>query len=186
MHGRSRKNASEIPTSSRGDGRQTMDMFARGVRSRIMRAVKGRGTGAEAKLRLLLAQFQIRFREQATELPGRPDFVNDRLRIALFIDGDFWHGRWWRRGGRLPVANREYWVQKLRRNRQRDRTTDRLLRRHRWIVVRIWESDLTKKPELVAERIQAVLRRRRRQRLQRSDGRPAPGRSGGRASRAAG
>jgi DNA mismatch endonuclease (patch repair protein) len=165
MRGRSRKSVSETLTNSHGDGRRTMDMFASEVRSRIMAAVKGRGTGAEAKLRSLLAQFQIRFREQAAELPGCPDYVNDRLRVALFVDGDFWHGRWWRRGGRLPVANREYWVQKLRRNRQRDRTTDRLLRRHKWTVLRIWESDLTEKPKLVAARIRAALDRRRRQLL---------------------
>jgi DNA mismatch endonuclease (patch repair protein) len=75
--------------------------------------------------------------------------VNDRLRIAVFVDGDFWHGRWWRRGGKVPYANRSYWLGKFRRNRERDRQVDRRLRRHGWAVVRIWESELLSRPDAV-------------------------------------
>src|SRR2546429_9412785 len=113
-------------------------------RSAVMRAVKGAGTGAEAAFAALGLGY--RFREQARELPGTPDFVHDRLRVAIFVDGDFWHGRWWFERRAAPEGNREYWISKFERNRARDRAADCLLRRRGWAVVRVWESDLRANP----------------------------------------
>src|SRR5256885_3792167 len=112
MREQSKKNEDAILTSSRGSGRSA-DMFTTEVRSRIMRAVKGRDTTAEARLGAVLGAFRLSFKAQAENLPGCPDFIQERLRVAVFVDGDFWHGRWWRRGGRLPVSNRAYWIRKL-------------------------------------------------------------------------
>jgi DNA mismatch endonuclease (patch repair protein) len=139
------------------------EMFTAAERSRVMRAVRGSDTAAEGRLRELLRLLptRIRFREQANELPGCPDFVNHRLRIAVFVDGDFWHGRWWRRGGKVPIANRAYWLAKFRRNRERDRQADRSLRRHGWAVIRVWESDLFRRPDAVGVEFLRRLRKRR-------------------------
>jgi DNA mismatch endonuclease Vsr len=136
-------------------------MFTPEERSRVMRAVKGKGTKAEDALRRLLRPLRLRFREHPANLPGRPDFANDRLRIAIFVDGDFWHGRWWRRGGKLPVSNRRYWVAKLQRNVERDRQADRRLRNSGWSVVRIWETDLLRDPRSVLDVVRRRISRRR-------------------------
>jgi DNA mismatch endonuclease, patch repair protein len=137
------------------------EMFTTVERSRVMRALKGRGNASEERLRVLLRRCAIRFREQADDLPGCPDFVNDRLRIVVFVDGDFWHGRWWRRGGKVPSANRSYWLAKFRRNRERDRQVDRRLRRHGWAVVRIWESELLSRPDVALAVLTARFAKRR-------------------------
>lgn len=137
------------------------DMFTTAERSRVMRAVKGRGNASEERFRELLQRCSIRCREQADDLPGCPDFVNDRLRMVMFVDGDFWHGRWWRRGGQVPYTNRSYWLAKFRRNRERDREADRRLRRRGWAVVRIWESELLSRPDVVLAVLTARLAKRR-------------------------
>jgi len=142
--------------------RKSSDTFTVDERSRIMRAVKAKGTKAEADALRLLRRLGLRFQAHPDDLQGRPDFVNARLRVAIFVDGDFWHGRWWRRGGKLPVANRSYWVAKLKRNVARDRRTDRLLRRRGWSVLRIWESDIQRDPASVLNLLRGRLARRRR------------------------
>ena len=87
-------------------------------------------------------------------LPGKPDFVFRRQRLAVFVDGCFWHGC--ARHLRVPRDNRPYWKHKIARNLQRDRQTNRHLRRAGWRVVRIWEHAL-RSPDLVARRIAANL-----------------------------
>lgn len=139
------------------------EILTAAARSRVMRSVKRSGTAAERRLRDLLQRLWTRtkFHEQASELPGCPDFVSYRLRVVVFVDGDFWHGRWWRRGGKVPVANRAYWLAKFRRNRERDRQADRRLRRHGWAVIRVWESDLLRRPQTVGIALSRKLRQRR-------------------------
>jgi DNA mismatch endonuclease (patch repair protein) len=127
-----------------------------------MRAVKSRGTISERRLAAVLKAIGIRVREHADELPGRPDFVNDRLRLAVFLDGDFWHGRDWFEFGEAPVNNRPYWLRKFEKNASRDARATRLLRRHGWSVVRIWESDLLRAPEEVRRRVDRMVSSRRR------------------------
>ena len=152
------------------------EMFTAAERSRVMRAVKGRGTTAEGTLCDLLRRLptRTRFREQADELHGCPDFVNYRLRIAVFVDGDFWHGRWWRRGRKVPTSNRAYWLAKFRRNRRRDCQTDRRLRRRGWAVIRVWESDLLRRPDIVEVELLCRLRKRRAHLRRRAGARAAP------------
>ncbi len=137
------------------------DMFTTAERSRVMRAIKARGTATEERIRELLQRCSVRCREQASDLPGCPDFVNNRLRIVVFVDGDFWHGRWWRRGGKFPSEHRLYWLAKFRRNRERDRQVNRRLRRRGWAVVRIWESELLSRPNDVMAVLAARLAKRR-------------------------
>jgi DNA mismatch endonuclease (patch repair protein) len=88
-------------------------------------------------------------------LPGRPDLVVRRFRIAVFCDGDFWHGRnWSNRKRKLATGwNARYWVAKIQRNRERDRRTTALLRRLGWHVVRVWESEVRRNPNRAAAKI---------------------------------
>ena len=89
---------------------------------------------------------------------GKPDFVFRRERVAMFVDGCFWHGCPKPKHASLPTNNAEWWAAKLNRNRERDRLVSRVLRKAGWRVVRVWECDLSAKTRLrVAARIFRVL-----------------------------
>ena len=91
-------------------------------------------------------------------LPGKPDFVFRRERLAVFVDGCFWHGC--PSHLRMPASNVAYWNAKLERNMARDRRVNADLRRQGWTVVRIWEHALSE-PKRVAARLLRLLGRRR-------------------------
>jgi DNA mismatch endonuclease, patch repair protein len=125
------------------------------LRSRIMRSNKSRGNlSTELTLMRLLRSNGISGWRRGVLITGRPDFVFTRDRIAIFIDGCFWHGCKCRR---LPKKNREYWDAKFRDNRARDKRTTRDLRARGWIVIRIWEHQLKHKPALVIRRVAQAL-----------------------------
>jgi DNA mismatch endonuclease (patch repair protein) len=108
----------------------------------------------------------FRFRLATERLPGRPDFVFVRQRVAVFVDGDFWHGRQWRNRGfdslvshLRGIRNSAYWIRKIERNIARDRGVNRRLRAAGWRVVRVWESELKKTPERCIRRVVLQLER---------------------------
>jgi DNA mismatch endonuclease (patch repair protein) len=78
-------------------------------------------------------------------LPGRPDFAFPARRLAVFVDGCFWHGC--PRHGTLPKGNARFWREKIARNRERDREVNLELRRRGWRVIRIWEHELRRPAE---------------------------------------
>ena len=82
---------------------------------------------------------------RGSKLPGKPDFVFPARRLAVFVDGCFWHGC--PKHCRMPASNRKFWRDKITRNRQRDRKVNRLLRARNWRVLRIWEHALARKNE---------------------------------------
>jgi DNA mismatch endonuclease, patch repair protein len=95
-------------------------------------------------------------------LPGRPDIVFPTARVAVFCDGDFWHGRnWAERRRRLERgSNADYWVKKIAANRARDARYNRALKELGWTVVRFWETDILADPARPAAEIEALIRRR--------------------------
>lgn len=105
-----------------------------------MRANKSRDTQPELALRRILHLRGMRYRVDHAPIPGlrrRADVVFTRLRIAVFVDGCFWHGC--PEHATVPRTNTDYWTPKLQRNIERDRDTDAILMLHRWSVLRIWE-----------------------------------------------
>ena len=131
--------------------------------SASMRHVRGRDTSLELALRRALWKRGLRYRLHVASLPGTPDIVFPTERIAVFCDGDFWHGRDWpsRRDKLARGSNPDYWIPKIKGNRRRDRRVDRLLVALRWRGVRVWESAIRRDPERVANRIARVLARAR-------------------------
>lgn len=125
-----------------------------------MSRIRSKDTGPERLLRSLLWRMGFRFRKHRRDLPGRPDAAFASARVALFMDGDFWHGRLLLEKGRCPETNRAFWEAKLRRNAERDRETDAELAAAGWLPLRVWESDLKKDPERTAEAVAAVIRSR--------------------------
>jgi len=108
-------------------------------RSYCMSRVKGRDTGLEKTVRSELRKRGLRFKRYAKELPGNPDIVFSEARVAVFVDGDFWHGyRFpsWKSG--VPP----FWRKKIGKNRQRDRRNFAKLRSMGWRVVRLWQHEI--------------------------------------------
>lgn len=99
-----------------------------------------------------------RFRKNYAKLPGKPDIVFLAQRVAVFCDSDFWHGRNWRALKKRLTTNPEYWIPKLKRNRQRDRKINKELHNMGWTVLRFWESDIKAAPDVCVAAIVAALR----------------------------
>ena len=115
-----------------------MDTVSQAKRSWIMAQVKSFGArSTEERFRGLLQQHRITGWRRNYPLFGKPDFVFPKARVAVFLDGCFWHGHPER--CRMPQANRPYWQRKIERNVARDRAVNRRLRERGWKVLRIWE-----------------------------------------------
>ena len=126
--------------------------------SAIMRHVKSKDSAPELALRKALWARGARYRLHAKNLPGRPDVFFPSVRVAVFIDGDFWHGNQWQRRGYACLSDQfsesdssDYWVGKIGGNTARDRYNTRALLAAGWTVLRFWESDLLAAPEVYAE-----------------------------------
>ena len=112
-------------------------------RRRVMSSVLPRGNrSTELALMKLLRELHIMGWRRHCDLPGHPDFAFRRQRVAVFVDGCFWHGcaRCYTR----PSTNPRFWALKLKANRARDRRQSRELRAQGWTVVRIWEHELVR------------------------------------------
>lgn len=116
-------------------------------------------TLCEQALRSSLWKAGLRFRKNVSSLPGHPDIVFPRARVAVFCDGDFWHGRDWesRRQKLTAGSNAEYWLAKIQRNMERDRETTARLESLGWTVLRFWESEIRSRLPEVARTIQRTL-----------------------------
>ena len=122
------------------------DTFSKQKRSEIMRAVKSKGNkSTEVKLIQIFKERSIKGWRRNYKIFGNPDFVFPKLRIAVFVDGCFWHGHNCR--NTKPSSNTNYWQKKIQRNTARDREVTGHLTQKGWQVIRIWECDL-KKSEL--------------------------------------
>lgn len=119
------------------------DVFSRDKRSEIMSRV--RGSGNKATELALIAAFRLHglvgWRRRA-KVFGKPDFVFSKERIAIFVDGCFWHSC--PQHGTAPASNTEFWDEKLARNKARDRLVTRTLKERGWHVLRIWQHSLSR------------------------------------------
>lgn len=131
--------------------------------SEIKARVRRENTQPEMLLRRELWRRGYRYRVHGRQLVGKPDLVFTSLRVVIFCDGDFWHGRDWReRKDRLSGGtNAEYWIAKIESNIARDERVTAQLRSEGWHVIRIWESDIKKHPHRAATLIGRVLLRRK-------------------------
>lgn len=122
--------------------------------SRQMARMPRRDTKPELALRRELHRRGLRFRVALAGLPGRPDIVLTRARVAVFVDGCFWHRC--PSHGTEPKNNATWWRQKLDRNVERDAKKDALLAEQGWSVIRVWEHEA---PASAADRVEAAWRR---------------------------
>lgn len=117
------------------------DTFDPAMRSWIMSRVLSRDTKPEKIVSRALTQGQIRFSTRGKSLPGNPDIVFRRIRLAVFVNGCFWHWHGCKRS-RMPASNATYWQTKIARNVARDRRTKRALSLAGWHYCTIWECNI--------------------------------------------
>lgn len=117
-------------------------------------------TRCEVLLRSVLWRRGLRFRKNLAALPGKPDVAFSKQRVAVFCDGDFWHGKHWTARKRKLTRghNAPYWVAKIAANMRRDRRNRRALEKDGWGVVRLWESDILADPQRAADAVEVALR----------------------------
>ena len=125
------------------------DIFTPEKRSWVMSQIRGKNTKIEIKMKKILNETGFKF-EMHPKMYGNPDFAHRRKRIAIFCDGDFWHGY---RYGKKKKPSKKYWRDKIENNMRRDRKYSRNLRREGWSVLRLWEHDIEKNPEKCRRKI---------------------------------
>ena len=129
-----------------------MDKLTPEQRHRNMAAIRGKNTKPEMIVRRGLWSRGFRYRLNHRRLPGHPDIVLRKYRTCIFVNGCFWHGHdgcW-----KIPKSNREFWVEKIRRNKERDREDQRKLAAMGWHCIPVWECEL--KPSKREETLDSI------------------------------
>jgi len=123
-------------------------------RSYCMSRIKGKDTVPEMRVRSALHRRGLRFRKHIKDLPGRPDIVFRKARIAVFVDGDFWHGY---RFSSWESNVSDFWKKKISKTRERDAINHRKLRQLGWTVIRLWQHEIEDDLDTCINRIFAAV-----------------------------
>lgn len=133
-----------------------MDKLTREQRRKNMQANKSKGTSIERLLAKHLWQLGLRYRKNVKKIQGTPDFVFVSRKIAVFCDGDFWHGRNWEQRKNDHKSNIDFWHSKIEKNILRDAEVTNSLTADGWNVIRLWGSEIKKNPAGCANRIKEI------------------------------
>lgn len=125
-----------------------------------MRAVKNKDSVIEVLLRRELWRRGLRYRKNVAGLTGKPDIVFMGKKIAVFCDGDFWHGYDWENRKQDIKSRKEFWIPKIERNMQRDIEVNEALERDGWLVLRFWGNEIKTNCSACADKIEMILRSR--------------------------
>jgi len=118
-----------------------------------MSRIRSSGTKPELEIKSELDGRRIRY--QPGGIPEKPDFANKKLKVAVFIDGCFWHGC--PTCYKEPQSNKKFWREKIGRNKNRDKAVNRTMRKRGWNVMRFWEHDIRAKKEIIVQRINRAI-----------------------------
>lgn len=127
-------------------------------RSSLMRKIKSKNTSPELNFVKALRQQKIKYSRSNQKIAGKPDIVLKAKKIAIFIDGAFWHGFDWRKKKLKIKANRAYWIPKIEKNILRDKKNNKALREAGWIVVRFWEDDIKANLPMCLKKLKKIMR----------------------------
>ena len=125
--------------------------------SKRMGQVHLKGGKAETALAKALWHEGYRYRRNYKKLPGSPDIAITKYKVAIFVDGEFWHGQDWENRKAKLKSNREYWIEKIEENIARDERNDSLLSEAGWTVYHFWEKDVLKNPDYCVETVLAAI-----------------------------
>lgn len=126
-----------------------MDRLTKEQRHKNMKNIKSKGTSIELKLRKELWRRGYRYRKNYTELPGKPDIVLTKYKIAIFCDSEFFHGKDWEvlKPQLEKGKNADFWIKKISKNQQHDDDINKQLQFLGWTVIRFWGKDIMKKTD---------------------------------------
>ncbi len=123
-----------------------------------MSRVRCKDTAIEKTLRKELWSRGLRYRKNAKDVPGKPDIVFKGGKVAVFCDSEFWHGHDWKHRKEDLKTNREFWVDKIEHNMERDKEVNRILRDDGWTVLRFWGKEITKNPSECADAVEKAVK----------------------------
>ncbi len=129
-------------------------------RSYNMSRIKGKQTSIEVALSKALWHRGLRLRKNQRGIYGHPDLSNKRLKVAIFTDGDFWHGFDWEERRDSIKSNRSYWIPKIEKNMDKDTEVNRELLAKGWLVIRVWEHEIKKDISGTADMIYRLIKER--------------------------
>lgn len=134
-----------------------MDNLTSIQRSKIMRAIRSTNTKDEVRLAKALWHLGYRYRKNNRKVFGTPDLTFKKLKIALFVDSEFFHGKDWETKKNRFKSNQEFWQNKIERNMQRDIEVNNYLMEQGWTVIRFWSSEIKNNLEDCIAKIQAEI-----------------------------
>ena len=138
-----------------------MDKLTPEQRKKCMRANKSTGTKPELVLAKAMWALGLRYRKNSGSIFGKPDFSFKKYKVAVFVDGEFWHGKDWEQKKVEIKGNREFWIAKIERNIQRDIEVTGRLKAEGWMVLRFWSNDVIEDTTSCAEKVKEIIRARR-------------------------
>lgn len=127
------------------------DKFSKETRSRIMSSIRSKNTKPEVIIRRLLWANGVRYRIHDKSIFGTPDISSKKNKVAIFVDGCFWHGC--KSCYQQPVTNTRFWSEKIMANKKRREVVLSQLKKEGWNIFEIWEHDVKSRPDSVARRI---------------------------------
>ena len=135
-----------------------MDNLTKSQRRKNMQNIRSAGTMPEKLIIRALRREKLYFAKNDKSIIGNPDIVFRRKKVVVFIDSDFWHGH--PKRFIMPKSNRQYWKEKISRNKERDAGVNKKLKEAGWKVIRIWESDIKKNLDRCTGKIVKELKNR--------------------------
>lgn len=137
-----------------------MDKLTPKQRKKCMRSNKSTGTKPELVLAKAMWALGLRYRKNSGSIFGKPDFSFKKYKVAVFVDGEFWHGKDWEQKKAEIKGNREFWIAKIERNIQRDIEVTGRLKAEGWTVLRFWSNDVIKNTICCAEKVKEIVQAR--------------------------
>jgi DNA mismatch endonuclease (patch repair protein) len=153
----STKRACFLPTHGFNTKFVSMDVLTREQRTKNMKAIKSKNTKMEVLLAKSLWAKGIRYRKNDTSVFGKPDLTIKKLKIAIFIDSEYFHGKDWNKEKYRIKTNREFWWKKIEENQKRDQLVNSYLVDKDWKVLRFWSQEIRKNLNLCIEKIDATI-----------------------------
>lgn len=138
-----------------------MDRLTPTQRRKNMQAVKNKDSAIEIVLRKELWRRGLRYRKNVKGITGHPDIAFIKAKVAVFCDGEFWHGYNWENRKEDFKTNRDFWIPKIERNMERDKEVTEMLQSEGWIVLRYWGKEIQKHTKEIADEIETVLKSRK-------------------------
>lgn len=138
-----------------------MDRLTPEQRKKCMQSNKSKGTKPELVLAKAMWALGIRYRKNSGSIFGKPDFSFKKYKVAVFVDGEFWHGKDWEQRKAEIKGNREFWIAKIERNIRRDMEVTGRLKAEGWTVLRFWSNDVVKNAGCHAEKVKEIIQTRR-------------------------